>query len=94
MGPPTPCLHTITPSHLTALSEELVLALENVEDCNKFLWGDVGSDRVRRSVDRLMEVFALERGCGMRLIMDASMALYSRAVQEVFKLVGGHMIVM
>ncbi len=72
---------------LTALGEEVILSLENVEDCIKYLWGEPGSEKVRRAADRLLNVFHLERSSSMRLILDASMALYTRVVQEVYKLV-------
>ncbi len=84
--PHTP--HTPHSSHtLTALGEEVILSLENVEDCIKYLWGEAGSEKVRRSADRLLNMFTLDRNSSMRLILDASMALYTRVVQEVNKLV-------
>ncbi|XP_064398066.1 ankyrin repeat domain-containing protein 27-like isoform X2 [Halichondria panicea] len=69
-----------------ALGEEVILSLENVEDCIKYLWGEPGSEKVRRAADRLLNVFHLERSSSMRLILDASMALYTRVIQEVYKL--------
>ena len=44
-----------------ALSDEIIVLLENLEDCIKFLWSEPGSEKVRRSVDRLLEIYQLER---------------------------------
>ena len=47
----------------------MIISLENLEDCNRYLWGDVGGERVRKSVDRLLDMFQLERGISLRPIV-------------------------
>ena len=52
-----------------ALSDDIIISLENLEDCNRFLWSEAGSEKVRKSVDKLLEIFNLERGTSLRSII-------------------------
>ena len=52
-----------------AMGEDIMISLKNLDDCNKFLWGEPGGEKVRRSVDRLIEIFIVERGTPMRALM-------------------------
>ena len=52
-----------------ALGDDVIISLENVEDCNRYLWSEMGSERVRKSVDKLLDLFQLERGTSLRPIM-------------------------
>lgn len=54
---------------LKALGEDLVISLENLEDCIKFLWSEAGCEKVRKSVDKLLDMFTLDGGSSMRSIM-------------------------
>ena len=46
-----------------------MISLTNLDDCNKFLWGEPGGEKVRRSVDRLIDIFAVETGTALRALM-------------------------
>ena len=52
-----------------ALGDDVIISLENIEDCNRYLWGEVGGERVRKSVDKLLDMFQVERGTTLRPIM-------------------------
>lgn len=52
-----------------AMGDDIMISLKNLEECTKFLWGDPGSEKVRRSVDRLVENFQVESGTTMRPII-------------------------
>ena len=52
----------------TALGEDVIISLENIEDCNRYLWGEVGGERVRKSVDKLLDIFQVDRGTSLRPI--------------------------
>jgi len=68
-----------------ALGDDVIISLESLEDCCKFLWAEPGSEKVKKFVDHLLDIFQIERGT-LRPIMDAASAIYTRAVQEVFKM--------
>ena len=53
----------------TALGDDVIISLENIEDCNRYLWGEVGGERVRKSVDKLLDMFQVDRGTTLRPIM-------------------------
>ena len=55
--------------HVAALGDDVIISLENLEDCNRYLWGDMGSERVRKLVDKLLDLFQVERGTTLRPIM-------------------------
>ncbi len=44
------------------MGDDIMISLRNLEECSKFLWGEPGGEKVRRSVDRLTEIFQVERG--------------------------------
>jgi hypothetical protein len=62
-----------------------VVRMESLDDCTTFLWRDPVNDKVKRSVDDLLELFQMEHGGSLRNSMDAASAAYTRAVQEVWK---------
>ena len=61
-----------------ALGDDVIISLENLEDCNRYLWGDLGgsSERVRKSVDKLLDMFQVDRGTTLRPIMVCRVYMY------------------
>ena len=52
------------------MGDDIMISLRNLEECSKFLWGEPGGEKVRRSVDRLTEIFQVERGTMRPIIVS------------------------
>ena len=37
-----------------------MVSLKNLEDCIKFLWGEAGGEKVRKSVDKLVDMVQID----------------------------------
>ena len=66
----------------TALGEDVIISLENIEDCNRYLWGEVGGERVRKSVDKLLDIFQVDRGTSLRPITVSEEREREREIQR------------
>jgi len=43
-----------------AMSEDVMVSLRNLEDCIKFLWGEAGGEKVRKSIDKLVDMVQID----------------------------------
>ena len=42
------------------MSEDVMVSLRNLEDCIKFLWGEMGGEKVRKSIDKLVDMVQID----------------------------------
>ena len=64
------------------MGEDIMISLKNLDECSKFLWGEPGGEKVRRMVDRLVEIFQVEKG-NLRPIIVSALQVLVALVEKV-----------
>ena len=79
-----------------AMSEDVMVSLKNLEDCIKFLWGEAGGEKVRKSIDKLVDMVQIDgtmrsllvsqvRGWGRLIIREQGYLRISRLRNNISK---------